>query len=134
MTKKKWSILTYSVPIIALIIVASQFFLVNTSRLNKWKGGGFGMYSEVHYYYNDLIVTNLTKPIDSLILEDRSIATFVMDVKRQPNDANLKHMAELVSKYATSDTIDIQIWRPLIDAKNSRYSRELMGNYQYIKP
>lgn len=134
MTKKKWPILTYIVPIVALIVVASQIFLVNTSRLNKWKGGGFGMYSEVHYYYNELIVTNLNKPIDSLILTDRRIAAFAMDVKRQPNDENLRHMAELASKYATSDTINVQIWRPLVDAKNSRYSRELMGNYQYIKP
>lgn len=134
MTKKKWTLLNYSVPLVALLIVASQFFLVNTTKLNKWKGGGFGMYSELHYYYNDLVISNLKKPLDSIILQDRSVATFVMDVKRQPNNSNLKHMAQLISKYAINDTIKLQLWKPVIDSKNSKYTRELVNEYQFIKP
>lgn len=133
MTRKKWSIFTYCIPLIALLIVASQFILVKTSYLNKWKGGGFGMYSEVHYYYNDLVINKLIKPIDSLIAEDRSLAAFVKNVKRRPNSANLQLIGELVSKYAISDTITVQVWKPLIDSNNSSYSRELVNQYQFVK-
>lgn len=134
MTKFKASIFKYWVPILALLVIAVHFILVKTSHLNKWKGGGFGMYSEVHYYYNDLVIDNLNKPLDSLIIEDKKIAHFVMDVKRLPNAGNLKKMAELVSKYVSSDTVTIQIWKPSIDSKHSTYSRELLNEYQFIKP
>ena len=134
MTKKTASILKYSVPVVALIVICVHFILVKTSNLNKWKGGGFGMYSEVHYYYNDLFIDNLNKPLDSIIKEDRIIASFVMDVKRLPNIGNLQKMAELASKYVSSDTVTVQIWKPLIHSKKSTYSRELVNQYQFIKP
>lgn len=134
MTKKKASIHKYWVPIIALLIIAVHFGLAKTSNLNRWKGGGFGMYSEVHYYFNDLVIDNLNKPLDAIIKEDKNFAGFVMDVKRLPNTKNLHNMAELASKYVSSDTVTIQIWKPLIDSKNSTYSRELVNQYQFIKP
>jgi len=134
MTKLKASILKYWVPMIALLIISIHFILVKTSHLNKWKGGGFGMYSEVHYHFNDLVIDNLNKPLDSLIIEDKNIAHFVINVKRHPNAGNLKKMAEFASKYVSSDTVTIQVWKPVIEAKNSTYSRELINQYQFIKP
>jgi hypothetical protein len=128
------NILKYPVPIIAVLVIIVHFVLVKSSNLNKWKGGGFGMYSEVHYYFNDLVIDDLNKPLDSLIIEDRNIASFIMDVKRMPNNGNLHKMAELASKYVSSDTIKVQVWKPVIDAKNSTYSRELINRYQFIKP
>ena len=133
MTKKKIKLLNYIIPIIALLVVAIHFILANTTQLSPWKGGGFGMYSEVHYYYNDLIVSNLNKPFDSIVKQDKQVAQLVMDVKRSPNNTTLKHMAELVSKYATKDTITVQLWKPKVDAKASTYSRELVNQYQFIK-
>ena len=134
MTKKKFNILNYSIPIVALLVVALHFILASTINLSPWKGGGFGMYATVHYYYDDLVITNLNKPFDSIVKQDKNVANFVMDVKRFPNTSSLKHLAELVSKYATNDTIDLQIWKPSIDAKSSSYSRILIQHYQFIKP
>lgn len=134
MTKPKASILKYWVPILALLVIVVHFVLVKTSNLSKWKGGGFGMYSEVHYYFNDLVIENLNKPLDSIIKQDRSIASFVMDVKRLPNTSNLQKMAELASNYVSSDTVTIQVWKPLIDGKSSTYSRQLINEFQFIKP
>ena len=40
-----WAI---TIPIILLITVACrQLYLVETIGLNRWKGGGFGMFSEI---------------------------------------------------------------------------------------
>ena len=124
----------YAVPIIALLVIAVHFILSSTMQLSPWKGGGFGMYTDVHYYYNELTFTNLNKPFDSIIIQNRKVAEFVMDVKRFPNDSNLKRIAELVSKYATNDTIRVQLWKPVINSKTASYSRELINQYQYIKP
>ncbi|MEZ4803654.1 MAG: hypothetical protein R2797_12855 [Gelidibacter sp.] len=134
MSKKNWPILKYAVPIVALMIIGVHFILVRTSNLNKWKGGGFGMYSEVHYYFNEVYINNLTEPLDSLIADDKNIGNLMMDVKRMPNKMNLKKMATVMSNYVTNDTVTIEVWKPLIDSKNSKYSRELINKYQFIKP
>ncbi|MEZ4793097.1 MAG: hypothetical protein R2783_06445 [Gelidibacter sp.] len=134
MTKLKASILKYWVPIVALVVISVHFILVNTSNLSKWKGGGFGMYSEVHYYFNDVWICNLTKPLDSLIAEDKHIGNVMMDVKRMPNQANLEKMARLMSKYVKSDTVRIEVWKPYIDSKNANYTRERINQFQFIKP
>ncbi|MGJ8590908.1 MAG: hypothetical protein ACSHXF_00070 [Aquaticitalea sp.] len=128
------AIIRHWVPILALVVIFIHFILVHTSYLNRWKGGGFGMYTGVHYYYNDLIIDDLNKPLDSILKENRQIANFYMTVKRSPNRRNLKKMAELASKYVASDTVVIELWKPLINSKNSTYSRELVNRYQFIKP
>ena len=134
MVKPKFNLIRYIVPIIALLVVILHFILTKTTELSPWKGGGFGMYAEVHYYYSEFVITNLNKSLDSIIKQDRQVAEFVMDVKRSPNNKNLKHMAELVSKYATNDTITVQLWRPKVDSNTETYSRELINHYQFIKP
>ncbi|MCK7588969.1 hypothetical protein M0G43_00125 [Subsaxibacter sp. CAU 1640] len=126
--------MSYIVPISALLVIGIQFLLIKHYKLNPWKGGGFGMYSQIHYYYNDLIINDLKKPFDSIIKQDRQVASFVMDVKRTPNKNNLKHMAELVSQYAKRDSITIQIWKPSVNAETSSYTRELLIEYQFVKP
>lgn len=134
MTKKKFRILNYFIPIVALLVVALHFIFSSTNNLSPWKGGGFGMYADIHYYYNDIIISNLSPPFDSIIKQDKKVANYVMDLKRCPSNSSLKHMAELVSKYATSDTLDLQIWKPSLEVKSSLYSRILIHEYQFIKP
>ena len=134
MARPKVSIHKYWVAILAFLVICVHFLLVKTWNLNRWKGGGFGMYSEVHYYLNDLVIDDLITPLDSLILKDKIIANHVRAVKRIPNAGNLKKMAEAASKYVSGDTVTIQVWKPLIDSKNSTYSRELATQYQFIKP
>lgn len=124
----------YAIPIIAVMVIIVHFVLVKTSNLNRWKGGGFGMYSEVHYYYNEVYISDLSQPLNSLIAEDKFIKHVVMDVKRMPNKSNLENMAKIISKYVASDTISIQVWKPLVNSKNASYSRKLVNQFQYIKP
>ncbi len=134
MKNQRANIFVYWVPALAFLVVAIQLVLCNTWNLTKWKGGGFGMYSEVHFYYHDVFVSPLSIPLDSLQKKDTNISDAIMQAKRMPSDANLRRMGELVSKYASSDTITIKVWKPQIDAKTSRYSRELMYKLKYIKP
>lgn len=134
MAKKRANIFIYWVPALALLVVAIQLVLCNTWNLTKWKGGGFGMYSEVHYYYHDVFISPLTVSLDTLQKKDANISDAIMQAKRMPSDANLKRMGELVSKYAPGDSISIQIWKPRIDAKNALYARELINQVTIIKP
>ncbi|MEO6347625.1 MAG: hypothetical protein ABIO60_06915 [Aquaticitalea sp.] len=133
MTKKNWSILKYAIPILALLIIVIQFGIVNATNLNKWKGGGFGMYTEVHCYYNEVYIKHLEHSLDSLRTIDFPLDQAIKKAKCLPNTYNLREIAKLVSKYGT-DTITVQIWKPLVEAQSNSYSRELVNEFQFIKP
>lgn len=130
MTKAlKELLLKYGVASIAIIIITIQLFLVNTSNLNRWKGGGFGMYSEIHYYYNQIHIPGMS--VDSLAKEDNLKASlgFLM---LMPNDYNLKESAELVLKSTNHDSIHIQVWKPSINSENGIY-KLVLQNEIYLK-
>jgi len=38
----------YALPAVAVLVALLQLFLVSTSDLSRWKGGGFGMYADPH--------------------------------------------------------------------------------------
>lgn len=134
MAKKNGFLFKYAIPTVALLIVVVQLFLVSENNLTRWKGGGFGMYSEMHYYYNEVIISNLVIPLDSLKKSDTNIANKIHRLKRMPSTALLKDVAQLLTKYSSKDTITVQVWRPLLDSKKARYSRELINEFHYIKP
>lgn len=134
MIKRYGTILKYTIPIIALLIILIQFAIVKSTHLTKWKGGGFGMYTEVHCYYNEVYIKNLGSALDSLRTIDYTLDKAVKQAKCLPNTSNLKDIAKLVSKYETKDTVTVQVWKPLINAQNASYSRELIIEYQWIRP
>lgn len=134
MTKLNGYILKFPVPILAFVIVSVQMFFVNTINLTRWKGGGFGMYSEMHYHYNEVVVSNLDTPLDSLKTSDSNIAKAVNRLKRIPSTANLKKTAFLLSENMTKGNLTVQVWKPLINSKNGSYSRELLNEFRYLKP
>lgn len=134
MKNQRANIFIYWVPALAFLVVAIQLILSINWNLTKWKGGGFGMYSEVHFYYHDVFISPLSIPLDSLQKKDKNISDAIMQAKRMPSDANLRRMGELVSKYAPGDSISIQIWKPRIDAKNAMYSRELINQVTIVRP
>lgn len=48
MTTEKRKILLFIMPIICIVIAGIQLYLSKTTALSLWKGGGFGMYTELH--------------------------------------------------------------------------------------
>jgi hypothetical protein len=44
----KGLLLKYTLPAIIIAVAGFQFYQSKYHQLSRWKGGGFGMYSEVH--------------------------------------------------------------------------------------
>ncbi|WP_400080741.1 hypothetical protein [Winogradskyella sp. R77965] len=122
-------ILKYGIPILAIVVIIIHLFFVNIHNLNKWKGGGYGMYSEMHYYYNQIYIPDMS--VDSLVT-DNDMKNSLGFLMLMPNKNNLKRSAELVLKSTKKDSIHMQIWRPIVNSKNGVYSRELV-NEIYLK-
>ena len=128
--KTKERFLKYGIPCLAVFVIAIHVFFVNTQRLNKWKGGGYGMYTGIHYYYNQIYIPGMS--VDSLITDDLDMKTVLGNLKVMPNNDNLLTAAERVLKTTDVDSIHIQIWKPTVNSKNGVYSRVLI-NEIYLK-
>jgi hypothetical protein len=123
-------LLRYGVPIFAIVIIVIQLILVSTQRLNRWKGGGYGMYSELHYYYNQIHIPG--ESVDSLVKDNSDMKNTLGYLMVMPNKQNLIKAAELVLKTTHKDSIHIQIWKPTVNSKTGIYSRALIDEV-YLK-
>lgn len=124
-------LLKFGIPSLAVIVIAVQFFFVNTQSLNKWKGGGYGMYTGIHYYYNQIYIPGMS--VDSLIANNNEMERVFKHLKLMPNDDNLMSAAEFVIKKTHKDSIHIQIWKPSVNSKNGVYSRALVNEIYFKK-
>src|SRR5690606_17108188 len=121
---KKELVLKYGIPGLAVIVIAIHLFFVNTQNLNKWKGGGYGMYTEIHYYYNQIYIPGMS--VDSLLKENSEMKNTLGFLKLMPNNNTLKKAGEHILKTTHKDSIHIQIWKPIVNSQNGLYSRELI--------
>ncbi|TXE10749.1 hypothetical protein ES711_02245 [Gelidibacter salicanalis] len=117
-------LLKFGIPGLAVILIAIQFYNAHTQNLSKWKGGGYGMYTELHYIYNQVHIVNVS--VDSLQKHNPSIKKAIHKVKLMPNRTNLQEAGEHILKITNKDSIHIQLWKPQVRFKQQSYTRVLM--------
>lgn len=120
------------IPIVSLIIITIQIIMTNKFNLSKWKGGGFGMYTEVHFNQYEVWISDVDFPLDSLIRTNKDVRLAINGLKLKPSDKNLYLTAQLLNKLTNHDSIIIQVWKPYIDINKSHYSREIANEIKYI--
>ena len=116
--------LKYGIPGLAVIVIAIHLFFVNTQNLNKWKGGGYGMYTQIHYYHNQIYIPGLS--VDSLLKDNREMKNTLSFLVLMPNKNTLKKAGKLILNTTQKDSIHIQIWKPSVNSKTGHYTRELI--------
>ncbi|MGB3607405.1 MAG: hypothetical protein WA775_12130 [Psychroserpens sp.] len=121
--KSKAFFLKYGIAAIAVIIVWIQVYNVHTQNLNKWKGGGYGMYTEIHYYYNQIHIPGMS--VDSLVESHKDIRGSFGKLMLMPNQNTLNDAARILLETSKKDSIHIQIWKPTINIENGVYTRVL---------
>ena len=122
--------LKYSIPCLMVMVIAIQSYCVNVYELSRWKGGGYGMYSEIHYVFNQIYIDG--ESVDSLVEGDDSMKNTLGYLKLMPNKENLRTAAEHVLDKTNRDSIHIQIWKPTVNSENSIYSKVLIDEL-YLK-
>ncbi|WP_179335157.1 hypothetical protein [Winogradskyella costae] len=121
-------ILKYGVPSLAVIVVAIQLSLVHYQNLNRWKGGGYGMYTKIHFYYDQIYIPGMS--VDSLVDNNIVIKNAFRKLMIMPNDANFYNAAKLVLETTDKDSVQVQLWEPSINSSNGTYSRVLINEIQ----
>ena len=120
----KERLLKYGIPILAVIVVVIHFFFANTKSLSKWKGGGYGMYTEIHYSSNQIYIPGMS--VDSLVKGNLEIKNQLRYLMLMPNRINLTKAGELILKITRKDSLHIQIWKPNVNSTTGHYTRELI--------
>ncbi len=119
------------VPIIALIVIAIQVYIVKTQHVSKWKGGGFGMYTETHFVFYEVWINNKNIETDTLY-ENKTLRRAIKELKLTPNTKNLNKVANLFYEKSKKDTIKIEVWKPKTTIENSKYTRVLINKIYRI--
>ena len=117
-------ILKFGIPSLAIIVITVHFGFASNKNLSKWKGGGYGMYTDIHYYYNKIHISGMS--VDSLVKDNDEMKETLGTLMLMPNKSNLKKSGELILSTTQKDSIHIQIWKPVINSKQGIYSRELI--------
>lgn len=121
-------ILYYSVPLLMLVIAIVQISHI-PKGLTRWKGGGFGMYSEMHpdlrqVVVNDSLISAKGTSNPKLLAAERKYANY-------PKSTYLKNFVKVLD--FSSDTLKIEVWQVFFDSKTQLLNKQIIHQDVYIK-
>ena len=120
----------WGLPVFIFLIVANQFYRVYVHKLTRWKGGGFGMYSQIHPLDRRVWIATP----DSCWMIQGSKTTLEKKahaLRFFPNQHALQDFAALVSKSYTIDSFSIEIWEPYITPETNTLSRKKIAHVSF---
>lgn len=128
---KKW-IAFYALPAMVFIVALFQIYLTQTTTLSRWKGGGFGMYTDINSGQNIIVVnqaifnTNMMQNVD----EDTKRKAKI-NLLYKPDDKSVKVFYDLLNN--VTDTTTVQIYQPQLNAKTNTQNYNLIYEKVFIK-
>ena len=119
-------IFNYSVPIIVFIVAIFQF-IQTRNGLTRWKGGGFGMYTELNYPHREvwIVLPDTTMNVRFIPEVKKKYGELINRVKRYPNKKSVGKLSEQLSQ-VYPDSFQIQVWTPYVDAQNQKWCKRLI--------
>ena len=124
--------LKYLIPTV-MFLVASFQFVQTRNGLSRWKGAGFGMYSQIHFNRNEVWIGTLGDSllnIKSSSRYDDDLKKLLRKAKRFPNEKNLASLSERMILEYGNDSLIIQVWEPLLDLDKFTFSRRKLNEYR----
>ena len=129
----KGILIKYALPLLIIAVAFHQLYMVYLQQFTRWKGGGFGMYSEMHPLTREVWIGNK----DSMWLASNSTVTLkpVADRARgllfKPNEKMLYQFAAYAAKQYHCDSLLVQVWEPFLNPENNSLNRKLIREVRY---
>ncbi len=123
----------YALPLLIAGVAFHQFYMVYQKQLTRWKGGGFGMYSEMHPLSREVWIGHS----DSMWLASdpklkfRPVANRANRLRFMPNENEMHSFAQLAAKHYRLNHLKVQVWEPVLQKENNSLSRRLIREVQY---
>jgi hypothetical protein len=122
--------LKWGLPVFIFLMVGHQFYQVYVHNLTRWKGGGFGMYSQIHP--QDRRVWVVTPDSSWMIQGTKTrLEKKAHTLRFFPNQQALRDFADLVSKTYALDTLSIEIWEPYLSPETNTPTRKKIAYVAY---
>lgn len=114
------------VPTILIIVAGCQFYCSTYFNLSNWKGGGFGMYSEIHCFISRQVWFQLDTGYVNLGsgAENYKYGMHLKKLRIFPTDAKLAELAKQLRKDKNLDTVRLQLWELDYDIKSGVLKRK----------
>lgn len=122
----------FVVPLVLLIVAGVQMARVFTTGQSRWRGGGFGMYAELHPNVTQIWLFE-TGPVASrpTLLSERDDAPtgpLVARCMRLRSETCLGEIARALPRSAHPRRLEI--WLPTFDASTGKLSRRRVGSLE----
>lgn len=127
----KGLLIKYTLPAIIIVVAAFQFYQVYYHQLSRWKGGGFGMYSEVHPDWRQVWIITHDSSFKVNIQSKLFAAAYMLKIK--PDKKNAIAFASKAADHLNEDNIIIQVWEPSLDITTNRLSNIQIQESKYAK-
>ncbi len=89
--------LLWATPLIAMLVVANQFYRVQTYDLSTWQGGGFGMFSSVDTIDSRFFKVYLHVDHETIPIQLKGAFNKQVTISRaEPTEENLKKLAQQI--------------------------------------
>jgi hypothetical protein len=113
----------YSIPALIVIVAAMQFYNVQTNNLTLWKGGGFGMYADIHWRFREVWFFGLPKGIDPI----KGFETEANYARQYPSDQNIMRLARKVRDKFKVSGFSVEVWSPRFQKDGTLTKERLNG-------
>jgi hypothetical protein len=123
----------YALPLLIIIVAIYQFYMVYRHNLTRWKGGGFGMYSEMHPLTREVWIGNkdsiwrATNPK----ITPKEVPKKANWLRYAPNQKNILTFAALAAEKYKLDSLVVQVWEPYLDPDKNLLGTKLIREVHY---
>lgn len=116
-------------------VAAAQFYQVYFTHLTRWKGGGFGMYSEVHPKFRQvwLIKEDTSIRLFNMYKQPEKLVKSAHRLKFAPSPQKMQKMAKEAANHYNINLLTVQVWEPYIKPETNVLSMKLIGEEIYEK-
>lgn len=118
----------YSIFILALLISLNQLRL-RKEGLNSWKGGGFGMYAEIHPIFRKVFIkaNNSSEQIDQKkVLSNKSKDIMHDKILIYPKDDYLQKIKSDYIENTKLNHVQVEVWVPVFDPNELTFELKLL--------
>lgn len=119
-------------PALMLLVAGHQYYTCKYHNLSRWKGGGFGMYSEIHFGARDIWVESDTGFYSIFVgAENYKYRSYANKARIHPQSDAMNRLAARIKADRHLKQIKLQVWEVVFDAEKLSFTRNKMLEDDY---
>ncbi|MFO7703053.1 MAG: hypothetical protein R6V37_08730 [Psychroflexus maritimus] len=114
----------FSLPLLVLIVACIQIYNTETTNLSRWKGGGFGMYTNINEVYNIIVINDSVFSDKYFATSDENLSNKLK--KRLLYNTNNKNLEAFLNALKNKETISqVKIFKPTLNPQTNSFTYQL---------